>query len=64
MLPARGSPGRNGNAERYDRDRFPIRETSHDDTESSRLLANCHSTNDAFGGGGIVVILLAWRYVF
>ena len=29
-----------------------MRETSHDDTESSRLLANCHRTNDAFGCGG------------
>ena len=42
----------NGNAERYDRDRFPNRETSHDDTDSSRLLANCHRTNDDFGGNG------------
>jgi hypothetical protein len=36
----------------YDRDRFPMRETSHDDTDSSRLLANCHRTNDARGCGG------------
>jgi hypothetical protein len=52
IAPSSGRSWPNGNAERYDRDRLPMRETSHDDTDSSRLLANCHRTNDARGGGG------------